>query len=143
MQMYDPVVICVTCSETGHTTASCHYTKAEYMSDMTYEDEVFWSYVDPRDRPESLREDESDEVVGGSPNYPEVESDEDSDMEGDSEQSVDTDMLEDSCESNDDMEVEAETIEEEGVGNEVDQSSYNESNLYGSSESDSDANMYD
>ena len=114
------------------------------MSDMTYEDQVFWSYVDPRDRPESLREDESDEVVGGSPNYSEVESDEDSDMEGDSEQAVDTmDMREDSWESSDDMEVEAETIEEEGVGSEVEQLSYNESNLYGSSESDSDANMYD
>ena len=139
MQMYDPVVICATCGETGHTTASCHYTRAEYMSDMSYEDEVFWSYIDPRDRPESLREVDSDEIIEGSPRYSTSESEEDSDTE----EVEDSDMIEESEESNDEMEVEANSSEEEGLGSCSEKEFFDENYLYSNSESDSDIELED
>ena len=136
--MYDPVVICTTCGETGHTTASCHYTKAEYKSDLSYEDEIFWSYIDPRDRPESLREEDSNEVLEGSPSYSAAESEEYSDMEEDFEQAVGLDRLEDSDEIRDDMEVDSDNniSEEEELDSEVEA-------VCSDSESNSDEDLYD
>ena len=61
VQFYDPVAVCTVCGETGHTTASCHYSKAEDRSNMSHADMVFWSFVDARDRPDSMIEEKSDE----------------------------------------------------------------------------------
>ena len=59
VQFYDPVAVCTACGETGHTTASCHYSKAEDRSNISHADMVFWSFVDARDRPDSMIEEES------------------------------------------------------------------------------------
>ena len=81
VQFYDPVVICSLCGETGHSKKSCHYSKAADRSNMSYEDVVFWSYIDPRDRPDSLREEDSDgdddtSNLENSPEYQYPDSDE-------------------------------------------------------------------
>ena len=54
VQLFDPVVVCSVCGEHGHSKRSCRYSKAEDLSNMSQEDRVFWSYVHPKDRPESL-----------------------------------------------------------------------------------------
>ena len=65
VQFYDPVAECSVCGDYGHSQASCHYTKALDMSNMSHEDIVFWSYVHPLDRPQSLREEgDYDEEAG-------------------------------------------------------------------------------
>ena len=54
VQLFDPVVVCSVCGEHGHSKRSCCYSKADDLSNMSQEDRVFWSYVHPKDRPESL-----------------------------------------------------------------------------------------
>ena len=55
VQFYEPVVICKLCGDHGHSKISCPYTKALDEANISEEDAVFWSYVHPEDRPESLR----------------------------------------------------------------------------------------
>ena len=57
VQLYEPVVICSKCGGHGHSKASCLYMKAMDTSTMSAEDVMFWTFVHPCDRPESLRED--------------------------------------------------------------------------------------
>ena len=65
VQSYEPVVVCKLCGDQGHSKLSCTYTKARNLANMSHEDSVFWNYVHPADRPESLgvgaNEDELDE----------------------------------------------------------------------------------
>ena len=60
VQFYDPVVICKVCGDHGHSKVSCLYTKALDTANISPEDAMFWSFVHPADRPESLRGDWSD-----------------------------------------------------------------------------------
>ena len=55
VQFYEPVVICKLCGDHGHSKISCPYNKALDQANISDEDAVFWSYVHPEDRPESLR----------------------------------------------------------------------------------------
>ena len=52
-------MVCKVCGDYGHSKASCHYTKAKDLANMSHEDVVFWRYVHPLDRPDSLRQDDS------------------------------------------------------------------------------------
>ena len=54
VQFHEPVVVCKLCGEHGHSKLSCTYTKALDPVNMSHEDSVFWSYVHPANRPESL-----------------------------------------------------------------------------------------
>ena len=62
VQSHEPVVVCKLCGDQGHSKISC--TKAKNLANMSHEDSVFWNYVHPSDRPESLgvgaSEDEDD-----------------------------------------------------------------------------------
>ena len=64
VQFYDPVVICKVCGDHGHSKVSCLYTKALDTANISPEDAMFWSFVHPADRPESLRGDWSDGEEG-------------------------------------------------------------------------------
>ena len=63
VQSHEPVVVCKLCGDQGHSKISC--TKSKNLANMSHEDSVFWNYVHPGDRPESLgvgaNEDELDE----------------------------------------------------------------------------------
>ena len=54
IQLCDPPLVCSVCGEHSHTKASCHYARAEDFANLSHEDRVFWSYIDPCDRPEAL-----------------------------------------------------------------------------------------
>ena len=54
IQLCDPPLVCSVCGEHSHTKASCHHVRAEDFANLSHEDRVFWSYVDPCDRPEAL-----------------------------------------------------------------------------------------
>ena len=71
-------MLCKFCGAQGHTRLSCPYTKAQDLANVSYEDRVFWSYVHPADRPESLGGDgddvsDDDHVRGQSPGGQEQE----------------------------------------------------------------------
>ena len=54
VQFYDPKVVCQICGRIGHTQISCDYSDKKSRSDMSYEDYIFWQYVDPSEQPESM-----------------------------------------------------------------------------------------
>ena len=54
IQLCDPPLVCSVCGEHSHTKGSCHHVRAEDFVNLSHEDRVFWSYVDPCDRPEAL-----------------------------------------------------------------------------------------
>ena len=54
VQLNEPVIICSKCGGHGHSKASCLYTRAMDTSIMSSEDSMFWTFVHPCDRPESL-----------------------------------------------------------------------------------------
>ena len=56
VSLFDPVVTCKFCKCLGHSKLTCHLAKAEAVQDLSPEDVYFWCYVDPEDRPESLKE---------------------------------------------------------------------------------------
>ena len=87
VQLFDPVVVCSVCGEHGHSKRSCRYSKAEDLSNMSQEDRVFWSYVHPKDRPESLGGGEQQEEsmdVNEASDEESGESDEEEDESGES-----------------------------------------------------------
>ena len=90
VQSYEPVVVCKLCGDQGHSKLSCTYTKARNLADMSHEDSVFWNYVHPADRPESLG-------VGAN----EDELDEDEDIFRDSQEEVQEDSSEEEQEESD------------------------------------------
>ena len=58
IQFYDPPVVCSVCGEHGHSKKSCLYTRAKDLANLSYEDRVFWSYVQNSDKPEALLEED-------------------------------------------------------------------------------------
>ena len=52
VQFYEPKVVCRICDHQGHTSMNCNYAASRIGPNMSYEDFVFWSYVDPSERPE-------------------------------------------------------------------------------------------
>ena len=56
IQLCDPPLVCSVCGEHSHTKASCHHVRAEEFANLSHEDIVFWSYIDPCDRPEALND---------------------------------------------------------------------------------------
>ena len=60
IQLCDPPLVCSVCGEHSHTKASCHHVRAEDFANLSHEDRVFWSYVDPCDRPEALNDHHDD-----------------------------------------------------------------------------------
>ena len=54
VQFYEPKIECKLCSRIGHSQTSCDLASRKVGENMTYEDSVFWHYVDPEDRPEGF-----------------------------------------------------------------------------------------
>ena len=54
MQFYEPKIVCRLCEREGHSQISCDYASRKVGENLTYEDSVFWCYVDPSDRPEGF-----------------------------------------------------------------------------------------
>ena len=54
VQYYEPKVVCKICDREGHSQISCDYASSKTGPNLSYEDSVFWLYVDPRDRPEGF-----------------------------------------------------------------------------------------
>ena len=54
VQFFDPKVMCKLCEREGHTQVSCDFAASRTGPNLSYEDSVFWLYVDPCDRPESF-----------------------------------------------------------------------------------------
>ena len=54
VQYYEPKIVCGLCEREGHSQVSCDYASCKVGENMSYEDYVFWSYVDPIDRPEGF-----------------------------------------------------------------------------------------
>ena len=62
VQHYDPVIICKVCKVQGHSKVSCPYTHAKDLANISHEDCIFWSFVQPEDKPSSLG---GDALCGG------------------------------------------------------------------------------
>ena len=102
VQSHEPVVLCKLCGEHGHSKRSCTYTKAMDPANMSHEDSVFWSYVHPANRPESLCLGAGDDELGGDDDEDDrggVQASDTEDSVDDS--SVEEDESDDSHESND------------------------------------------
>ena len=54
VQFYEPKIQCKLCDREGHTQVSCDLASSRVGENMSYEDAVFWHYVDPEDRPEGF-----------------------------------------------------------------------------------------
>ena len=54
MQFFEPRIVCKICESEGHSQISCPYAASKVGPNMSYEDSVFWSYVDPCDCPEGF-----------------------------------------------------------------------------------------
>ena len=52
VQYYEPKIVCGLCEREGHSQVSCDYASSKVGENMSYF--VFWSYVDPIDRPEGF-----------------------------------------------------------------------------------------
>ena len=55
VQYYEPKVLCKACGCEGHSRISCDYAEGKFGNDMSIEDFMFWSHVDPCDRPASFQ----------------------------------------------------------------------------------------
>ena len=49
-----PKVVCRICESEGHTQISCPLAVSKVGANMSYEDYMFWCFVDPCDRPEGF-----------------------------------------------------------------------------------------
>ena len=63
IQLCDPPLVCSVCGEHSHTKASCHHVRAEDFANLSHEDIVFWSYIDPCDRPEALNDNDDHHLI--------------------------------------------------------------------------------
>ena len=54
VQYFEPRIVCKICESEGHSQISCPYAASKVGPNMSYEDSVFWSYVDPSDCPEGF-----------------------------------------------------------------------------------------
>ena len=63
IQLCDPPLVCSVCGEHSHTKASCHHVRAEDFANLSHEDTVFWSYIDPCDRPEALNDNDDHHLI--------------------------------------------------------------------------------
>ena len=55
VQFFEPKVSCKICGGQGHSQMSCEYSSKKSGADMSFEDFVFWKYVDPSEQPESFQ----------------------------------------------------------------------------------------
>ena len=63
IQLCDPPLVCSVCGEHSHTKARCHHVRAEDFANLSHEDIVFWSYIDPCDRPEALNDNDDHHLI--------------------------------------------------------------------------------
>ena len=66
MGFYNPELHCSYCGDDGHTVRKCF--KLSSMSSMSPDDILFWSCVDPEDRPEGFIGDDSEDDSARSDN---------------------------------------------------------------------------
>ena len=54
VQFFEPKLVCSLCGREGHSNRSCDLSPSKVGQNMPHDDFLFWSYVDPCDRPEGF-----------------------------------------------------------------------------------------